>query len=91
LSVAQLPQYSAYEVSAHSDESDRNDELAEIMYDALKATGRGELRRVTVKISGERVILKGTVHTYFTKQAAQEAVRPHLFEGRIQNDLVVDS
>ncbi len=44
---------------------------------------------VKVEESEERVVLSGSVPSFYIKQAAQEAVRGHLGRRRLHNRLVV--
>jgi hypothetical protein len=46
-------------------------------------------RRIGLRREESRVTLEGCVHSYFEKQLAQEAVRAHVREREIRNDLVV--
>jgi osmotically-inducible protein OsmY len=47
------------------------------------------LRRVNVEIDEQRVVLTGTVHSYYLKQIAQETARRNCPERQVYNDVDV--
>jgi hypothetical protein len=56
---------------------------------ALLDKGVPALRRIQVEETDERVVLAGTVPTFYLKQLAQEAVLPLLAGRRLHNHLEV--
>ncbi len=75
-------------VTAH----DRCDnEKLQIFQDALSNAGHRELRSIRVFLNRKAVKLRGTVSSFYLKQVAQEAIRPHAIGLKILNELVVAS
>jgi len=46
-----------------------------------------ELRRLSVEETGDEVVLRGQVTSYYVKQLAQEALRTHL-DGRALHNMI---
>lgn len=47
------------------------------------------LRRINVEIDEQRVVLSGTVHSYYLKQIAQETARKTCPQRKVYNDIDV--
>ncbi|QDT04636.1 hypothetical protein K227x_30290 [Rubripirellula lacrimiformis] len=58
---------------------------------ALRKTGVRELSMVRVKVDGDKLSLEGIVGSFYMKQLATEAVRPHANGLQIRNRLEVTS
>lgn len=71
---------------------DRFDETKQKVFrDALAKAGQGELKRIRVGIDDRTLFLTGKVSSFYLKQAAQEAVRPHAIGLDICNQLTVST
>ncbi|HTU23560.1 MAG TPA: BON domain-containing protein [Gemmataceae bacterium] len=64
-------------------------DLAERVERALRATGYGPLRFVEVSVQAQLVILAGRVPSYYLKQIAQTAVQAVPGTHQVRNDLEV--
>lgn len=65
------------------------DEKECLFADALVRSGAPELRRVNVSVDDGRVMLFGSVSSYYLKQLAQESLRPCAIGMKIDNQLKV--
>ena len=53
--------------------------LSEVVWQARQVfgcSGRAELRRLQIEIDRQRLIIRGTVGSFYVKQLAQELLRP---------------
>lgn len=64
---------------------------AQLEDEVAKELWRHGLRRVSVLVDGQRVVLTGTVHSYYLKQIAQETARRTCPDMRLFNDVDVVS
>lgn len=71
-----------------SDQS-QNDDLQNVIAQRLGHCGHPGLRRVSVVVDDQRVILSGTVPSYYMKQMAQETARQACPSRKVYNDLDV--
>lgn len=65
-------------------------EKAAFFHQVLMRSGIAELKRVAVHVGDGHVLLSGRVSTFYTKQLAQECLRPYAIGLRIDNRLHVD-
>ena len=68
-----------------------DDQILDLVHQALKATGYGQLRRLCAYCDNGRVTLQGRVPTYYLKQVAHESVNAIPGVRDIDNDLKVTS
>lgn len=66
-----------------------NDRLREMICQEMGLSGRLGLRGVSVHVDNDRIVLSGTVPSYFLKQIAQEAARRACRHRRVLNELAV--
>lgn len=69
---------------------DQSSELRKKVVHALATRNCRSLREVTIAVEGGRVILYGTVSTYYAKQLAQQTVISIPGVTKIVNELVVN-
>lgn len=68
-----------------------NAELQDTVCQQLGHSGHHGLRRVEVQVDNQRVVLSGTVGSYYLKQVAQETARQVCPERRVHNRLDVSN
>jgi len=68
----------------------QNDELQDVIAQRLGHCGHPGLRRVSVVVDNQRVILSGTVASYYMKQMAQETARQACPGRKVYNDVDVE-
>ena len=66
-----------------------NSKLEDTVCQRLGHSGHRGLRRVEVHVDNQRVVLSGTVGSYYLKQVAQETARQACPERRVHNQLDV--
>ena len=66
-----------------------NKQIESAIYAGLGRSGHSGLRGVSVHVEADRIVLSGTVPSYFMKQAAQEAARHACPHRRVYNELDV--
>jgi osmotically-inducible protein OsmY len=66
-----------------------NARLEQELSDRLRRAGHFELRRVSVAVDDDRVVLSGTLPSFYMKQIAQETARKVCPDRRVYNDLAV--
>jgi osmotically-inducible protein OsmY len=57
--------------------------------DRLGRSGHFELRRISVAVDDDRILLSGTVPSYYVKQIAQETARKACPDRQVYNELLV--
>jgi osmotically-inducible protein OsmY len=73
-----------------SSEPDQSSDLRESVVHALATRNCRSLREVTIAVEGGRVLLYGTVSTYYAKQLAQQTVFSVPGVTKVVNELVVN-
>ena len=66
-----------------------NDQIRTAVCQGLAERGHSGLGGVTVHVENDRIVLTGTVPSYFLKQVAQEAARRACPDRRVYNQLDV--
>ncbi len=74
--------------SSHRNTSPDGD-LEHELTQRLGDCGHPELRRISVSVDGQRVVLSGRVPTFFLKQMAQETARQVCPDRRVYNEVDV--
>ena len=67
----------------------RNQQIRSEVFKGLARWGSSGMGSVTVEVDDDRIVLTGTVPSYFLKQMAQEAARRACTERRVYNELIV--
>lgn len=67
----------------------QNEDLQNAIAHSLEHCGRPGLRRVSVEVNNQCIILSGTVPSYYMKQIAQETARQACPSRKLYNDLDV--
>ena len=67
----------------------RNQQIRSEVSKGLARWGASGMGGVTVEVDDDRILLTGTVPSYFMKQMAQEAARRACAGRRVYNELVV--
>jgi hypothetical protein len=68
---------------------DRRRELAIAIRQRIESRLQGRVRRLVVRILGNRVVLEGECSTYYTKQLAQHTALGVLENEQLENEIVV--
>ena len=72
-----------------TDDGSQNERLQHVVTQLLDETGHHELRQIRVDVEDRRVVLSGSVPTYYLKQIAQETARQACPDRKVDNDLQV--
>lgn len=67
----------------------QNEAIQQAVADRLGDCGHLWLRNIDVSVDNQRVILSGTVPSYYLKQMAQETARDACLDRQLTNDLSV--
>lgn len=67
----------------------RNAQLERAIFQSLGHSSHLELRHISVAVDNQRVVLSGTVPSFYLKQIAQETARRTCPGRRVYNDLNV--
>ena len=70
---------------------DSRHELSDLLSNALARNPYFANRNVRIELQENEIVLKGSVHTYYLKQLAQESVRSLKSAERIRNEIEVIS
>jgi len=70
-------------------ERSENAQFEQAVFQRIGHTGHQGLRRINVIVENHRIVLSGTVTSYYLKQMAQEAARQACPNLKVYNDLDV--
>jgi osmotically-inducible protein OsmY len=66
-----------------------NDRIEMAIHAGLERSGHCGLRRVTVRVANDRIVLMGSVSSFYLKQLAQEEARRACPQRRVCNEIEV--
>ena len=78
-------------MATRPDDESQNEPVQDVIARRLDETGHHELRQIRVEVAEGRIVLSGSVPSYFLKQMAQETARQAYPDCKVDNDLRVAS
>ena len=83
------PSFSGSNMAVRRDDGSQNEHLQNVVARLLDETGHHGLRQIRVDVEEGRIVLSGSVPSYFLKQMAQETARQACPNRKVDNDLEV--